>query len=461
MVELSGFLLWLICIGISAILIGYTIKYSGMEDSIVKQEGFVVFACPSNTVKYITRHGETNCCNGDIVNNQCNGNNVCSLSPRNSLGIQSCQTYVTNLANQAAAANCFADMPYYFATNDGSLKGCSISRATPDGTGPSDPTMLQCILYPTETLDKIKLDSCYNYKKNKNILTAAAECKVVAPTLPESYTPVQGTILMKKFAMTQDYEIDFDITPTAASSSQWENIIHFSSNNTDSSGFGSRSPAIWFVPGTLNLHVRVGDSTNFNFGFDSQEGCTQGNQSHVNLRCKGKTVILTIDSNIYKLTQPTYRYNGNVIVYGSCPWYPAAKCLIENLRIRNYASVAPAQVAAPVAAPVAAQVAAPVAPVNPTGYVMSGDDITGQIPVQKIIAGAAGAGDVTLYFSQNGSSIAAAMALTETKTKIILSKSIPGKLSDYSFTDMPSFHTSALGKIIDQATSRTYTVSKV
>jgi len=444
-----------------------------MENTLVKREGFIVYACPSKTVKYITRNGETNCCNGDIINNECNGNNVCSLSPSNSLNLQTCQTYVTNLANQASAANCFADMPYYFASSDESLRGCSLSHATPDGTAPSDPTKLQCILYPTEALDKVKLDSCYNYKLNKNALSGA-NCKA-AITLPESYTPTQNTVLMKKFAMTSDYELDFDITPTAASSSQWQNIIHFSSNNTDSSAFGSRSPAIWFVPGTLNLHVRVGDSTNFNFGFDSQAGCTQGNQSHVNLRCKGKNVILTIDSNIYKLTQPTSRYTGNVIVYGSCPWYPAAKCLIENLRIRNYAT---SEIAAPkvstmdppkamsMATPLlskAAALVAPVAPANSTGYVMSGEGISGNLPVQKIIAGIVpSGGNFTFYFSQNGSSISIVWALTEDTNNILVSGDIPGKLSDHSFTDMPTFLNSTIGKTIESKIIRKkYKVSKV
>jgi hypothetical protein len=192
MFELSEFLVWLICVGISAILIGYTIKYYGMEDTILKSEGFVVYACPPNTVKYITRNGETNCCNGDIVNNQCNGNNLCSLSPTNSLGLQKCQTYLKNLANEASAANCFTDMPYYFASNDGSLRGCSLSQATPDGTAPSDPTKLQCILYPTDALDKLKLDSCYNYKLNK-AAKSGANCPVVPAAAAAPVGPANPT----------------------------------------------------------------------------------------------------------------------------------------------------------------------------------------------------------------------------------------------------------------------------
>jgi hypothetical protein len=195
MIEVGGFLLWLICIGISAIIIGYCIKYYGMEDSILKKEGFMILTCPSKTVKYITRRGETNCCNGDIVDNECNGNNVCSLSPMNSLGIQSCQTYASNVANEAAAANCITDMPYYFAATNGSLRGCSAAPATADGTAPSDPTQLQCILYPTDALDKVKLDSCFNYTLNKDMKAANAKCATTSAASAASNTPsVLGSI---------------------------------------------------------------------------------------------------------------------------------------------------------------------------------------------------------------------------------------------------------------------------
>ena len=172
MSELYALLLWLLCVGISAIAIGYYIKYYGL--SLPKMnEGFVVITCPANSTKYINKHGDTNCCNGDIVNDECNGNNLCSLSPSNTLGIPNCSDYINDLANDAATENCFADMPYFFAASDGSLKGCSASITIANGTAPSDPGKLQCILYPTAALDEVKLDSCYNYKKNKAALSGA------------------------------------------------------------------------------------------------------------------------------------------------------------------------------------------------------------------------------------------------------------------------------------------------
>lgn len=176
MPELEAFLLWLIFVVISAIVIGYFIKYVPL--TLECKEGFTVYTCPSASTKYISNNGETNCCNGDIVNGECNGNNVCSLSPTNTLGLLSCQDYLTEIRNDAAVENCFSDVPYYFASSDGSLRGCSASPSTPDGTAPSDENMLQCTLYSTPQLDKVRLDSCYNYKLNKAALTNASKCPV-------------------------------------------------------------------------------------------------------------------------------------------------------------------------------------------------------------------------------------------------------------------------------------------
>ena len=334
MPELHAFLLWLIFVVISAIAIGYFIKYYSLN-SDSRNEGFIVYTCPVGSTKYITNNGETNCCNGDIVDSKCTGNNVCSLSPTNTLRLPTCHDYAKNEVDTAAAQYCFPVMPYYFASSDGLLRGCSASHATSDGTAPADQTMLQCRLYPTAALDKVRLDSCYNYKLNQDTLGKPTNCPAPIPTLPESFIPVRNTVLMNSFTITSDYELEFDITPTADPAPEWRNIIHFSSNDQDGGAFGSRSPAIWFVPGTHNLHVRVGDFENYNFGFDSEAGCSLNNQSHVILRCKGKNLTLYIDSNVYTLTQPTKRYNGNVKVYGSDPWWSPAGCKIDNLRIHT------------------------------------------------------------------------------------------------------------------------------
>jgi hypothetical protein len=164
-------LIWLLCVGISAILIGYFIRYLNTPSS--KKEGFITVSCPIGTTSFVTREGETHCCNGGIVDNFCNGNVRCSLSPNSMSNIPSCNDYVSARQVANSAALCPTAIPNYFAATDGSVRGCSVSQSTADGSAPLDPNQLQCILYPTLDLEKVRLDSCYNYNLN---LTASAKC---------------------------------------------------------------------------------------------------------------------------------------------------------------------------------------------------------------------------------------------------------------------------------------------
>jgi hypothetical protein len=172
MSEAIAFLLWLVFVGISAIIIGYFLKYNGLNDK-VRKEGFVMYGCPTSpimTTNYVTKRGETNCCNGDVVDGVCTGNDVCTLSPNNSAGLRTCGALAAENAAAASANMCPPGpngIPNYFASSDGSLRGCSTSIITADGTAPTDLNALQCIIYSSGELNTRKLDSCENYIKNK------------------------------------------------------------------------------------------------------------------------------------------------------------------------------------------------------------------------------------------------------------------------------------------------------
>jgi len=166
-------LIWLICIGISALLIGYFLI---RIQEVPKKEGFTMYVCPSNSVSYITRTGETECCNGDIVDGFCNGNVLCSLSPKNRKGLKTCSDLLVSTLATTGAIMCPPTIPNYFAALNGSVRGCSVSQPLPNGIGPSDPNQLQCILYPTPDLDKIRLDSCYNYSLQLAQKAQLAQC---------------------------------------------------------------------------------------------------------------------------------------------------------------------------------------------------------------------------------------------------------------------------------------------
>jgi len=202
MSDAIGFLLWLVFVGISAIIIGYFLKYYGLNDKVIKEGFTTVYACPANTTNYVTEFGETNCCNGDVVDGVCTGNDVCTLSPNSRLGLSSCSGVAAQTAAAQriqAAANCPTGIPNYFSSPTG-LSGCSVSAITNDGTAPTDQNALQCIFYATSALDSSKLDSCFNYVKNQDADTAriqaiaAADARCLAVPNPTGYLMYGGDI---------------------------------------------------------------------------------------------------------------------------------------------------------------------------------------------------------------------------------------------------------------------------
>ena len=149
--------------------------------------------------------------------------------------------------------------------------------------------------------------------------------------LPISYTPSQNRIILNNLTMTQDYTLQFDITPKAIVGN-WGSIMHFTTGG-DCCALGQRAPGIWFWPGSLSLLFVVGHKDDGNWHMGQIDGCALNKKSHVTLKCKGTTIVASVDNNVKTMTQPTYRYSGPLTVFGSNPWYPAANCAVENVCI--------------------------------------------------------------------------------------------------------------------------------
>ena len=149
--------------------------------------------------------------------------------------------------------------------------------------------------------------------------------------LPISYTPSQNRIILNNLTMTQDYTLQFDITPKAIVGN-WGSIMHFTTGG-DCCALGQRAPGIWFWPGSLSLLFVIGHKDDGNWHMGQIDGCALNKKSHVTLKCKGTTIVASVDNNVKTMTQPTHRYSGPLTVFGSNPWYPAANCAVENVCI--------------------------------------------------------------------------------------------------------------------------------
>jgi hypothetical protein len=120
--------------------------------------------------------------------------------------------------------------------------------------------------------------------------------------------------------------MSFKITPRSRPGA-WANIIHFTTGG-NCCKFGERSPAIWLHP-NMFLHIRLGDTRDGNWGFDSQS-IPLNQTTTVTLNCQGKNVLCSVNERTFSFNQPTSRPTGPMIVYGSDPWHQPANCTISE-----------------------------------------------------------------------------------------------------------------------------------
>jgi hypothetical protein len=194
-----------------------------------------------------------------------------------------------------------------------------------------------------DPLDKINLCSItQKYKIDKTIgfndlPNVGIDGSMTGPTcdtnLPPNFDLRKGSIIARNFQVSKNYRLSFNIQPLGILK-EWANIIHFSSDGSDCCKFGSRSPAIWFFPNSLRLHVRIGDSKDGNWGVDV-DGIQLKKDSSFSLECRDKNITITIDGKETKLTQPNERFSGSTTVFGTNPFHKEAFSYVTNMCYRR------------------------------------------------------------------------------------------------------------------------------
>lgn len=117
--------------------------------------------CPQWAAQVQTAKGNTDCCEGDLVDGKCNTKTFCTLSPTHD-NVPTCinawKQYYAEKSKQ-----CPSTMPNYFEDikTRGGLKGCSVSSTKEDGSSPVNPMQNRCKIYVTERENREKSDSCF------------------------------------------------------------------------------------------------------------------------------------------------------------------------------------------------------------------------------------------------------------------------------------------------------------
>ena len=337
----------------------------------------VLSMCPLKSATFTDASGNTMCCQGVVSGHNCDGTVLCSMSGKTD-AYPSCPTYLNNLYAPKQMQFCTQELPNYY---EGLSSGCTNGVLVGDRSSPADPRADFCTIF-NSYLDETNPASCYNRKAKKGKCPnnfyeySQSTGGMCCPTLPTNWNAVKkeytgcaspnkctvsfnvnnanpsipicpGSSLLpsapeirqnNKIATiisTGNYVLTFKITPLGTINA-WSNILHFTNMNTNSDI--SRMPAIWFVPGTTRLHVRMGDTNDWNWGIDQTIVLPMNQETIVKLTCKDKNVHLNLSGAVSSDTymkQPKQRPVGPAIVYAGAPWYYAANARINSLSYIN------------------------------------------------------------------------------------------------------------------------------
>jgi hypothetical protein len=125
--------------------------------------------CPRWAPQIQTVKGNTDCCEGDLLDGKCSGKSFCTLSPTHD-GVPSCidawRQYFIDKSKQ-----CPSSMTNYYedVKKENAAKGCSSSITVEDGSRPSNSSASSCRIYPTEKENRENKDSCFIEKERLKI----------------------------------------------------------------------------------------------------------------------------------------------------------------------------------------------------------------------------------------------------------------------------------------------------
>jgi hypothetical protein len=181
----------------------------------------------------------------------------------------------------------------------------------------------QC--YGVELVNRTSVD------KSNALMGANCTPEVLRTTL----TNPTGAIMLGIYTIRDTWTISFKINLTGTAPN-WMNLVHLTSNNSDISGFGSRSPGLWTFPNSTRLHFSMVTENNVNFVIDSAEELPLNQDIEITMSYEESMVSLKINgggiNKEYKQRFPTKFYRGNVRFYSPDPWYAPFKGVMTDLR---------------------------------------------------------------------------------------------------------------------------------
>lgn len=129
-----------------------------------------------------------------------------------------------------------------------------------------------------------------------------------------------------------DWTFLMTVTPKATNANL-ANLVHLSTDNTNSTSVGSRLFAVHFVPGTTKLRIHVAATSNGAWAIEPNYALPMNTESRVKISAVGTTVTVTINDQVFSGTTPSARVTGVAHFYLSDPWNAAASATLRDVQM--------------------------------------------------------------------------------------------------------------------------------
>jgi uncharacterized protein (DUF427 family) len=115
--------------------------------------------------------------------------------------------------------------------------------------------------------------------------------------LPTTMAPIRERAVHAMVNLPLDYTISFNLQPNSfgARNEAWSNIIHFTATGNNCCEYGDRVPAVWFYPGSLQLHIIDGQPSDGNDECEIPEELREGQTYHIEIKVSERGVDVSFD----------------------------------------------------------------------------------------------------------------------------------------------------------------------
>lgn len=159
-------------------------------ESFVDDAESYLHSCPSGYKSYHLTNGNTACCKGEIIANECMSDDVCLLNGKGTNGMQKCTDVVTGEYESKAVEQCPPSMSSYFEDATKKVKGCTAGPLNTSLTGPQQKNQPVCTIYDTMDMNLKSLNSCWNQKEMDEFACFGTNCtKTLVQAAPNA--PIQ------------------------------------------------------------------------------------------------------------------------------------------------------------------------------------------------------------------------------------------------------------------------------